>query len=88
MDESDLGSAYSRAGAAFVGQLSQNFVVLREEPNRIHDRFFATPKYPSSRGHRAGPSWRGHRGESSAGTTRSKGQKRCGEENLGTKMPF
>jgi len=86
LDEFDLGCAYSRAGTAFAGQLSQNFVVLKEEQNRTHDTFFATRGKPGNRGYGAGPSWRGHRGERSAGPSvgppRTNSKKRHGEENL------
>jgi hypothetical protein len=35
LEEGDLGEAYRRAGKSFDGQLSQLFVVLKEDPNNV-----------------------------------------------------
>ena len=35
LEEEELGEAYRRAGRSFDRQLSQIFIVLKEDPNRL-----------------------------------------------------
>jgi hypothetical protein len=85
LEKKDLGQAYSRAGSAFVGQLRQNFVVLKDQDTvsaiRIYDhvrggaRGGFRGREGSGRGFRGG-----FRGKSELGPSR--GTKRAGEDDI------
>jgi hypothetical protein len=86
LEKKDLGQAYSRAGSAFVGQLRQNFVVLRDQDAvsaiRIFDHVRGGARGGGFRG-RDGVS-RGFRGgfrpKTESGPAR--GTKRSGEDDI------
>jgi hypothetical protein len=96
LGKKDLGHAYTRAGTAFVGQLSQNFVVLKDKDavssvkSFDHVRGSARGGRGRDRGHdrgakRGGSFGGGHKSDGSMtpaepGTSEQRGKKRAGED--------
>jgi len=85
--DSELGSAYNRAGVTFNGQLRQNFIVLNELKMRSYDPMFGKKYGTGGSGSGAGTSG-GARGGSGRGggasakageKTYGRGKKRSGE---------
>ncbi len=91
LERKDLDHAYTRAGSAFAGQLSQNFVVLNDQDAASSFRTFDHVRGGArgGRGHDRGD--RGRRGgknrgfgASGSGTdaSTSRGTKRAGEDDI------
>ena len=90
LEKKDLGQAYTRAGSAFVGQLRQNFVVLKDQDAVSAVRIFDHVR-GGARGGRGQD--RGKRGSYRAGfksdlsrgkykPSTSRGTKRTGEDDI------
>ena len=91
LDKKDLGQAYTRAGTAFVGQLSQNFVVLKDQDATSAVRSFDHVRGGArgGRGHDKGRGGGYARGGHKAGDYKAKaapstsrGTKRSGEDDI------
>jgi hypothetical protein len=94
LEKKDLGQAYTRAGSAFVGQLSQNFVVLKDQDaisavrSFDHVRGGARGGRGHDRGKRGGHYRGGHKSDgvkASAEQSTSRGTKRSGEDDIRNK---
>ncbi len=71
--DSELGSAYNRAGVTFNGQLRQNFIVLNELNMRSYDPMFGKKYGTGSSG--PGTSGGARGGSRSGGAQAKAGQK-------------